>query len=954
MKKYILLATFLLVNSNCFAGFEPITVVRPNTITTNTNVMIGFDPFQNPCLRPLPNFLGQTELLELDSNNISFTITALGTDPCLNIPLDEPPYEFFNLGTFPEGIYNIQMFWVDTSTAFPIPIGEISLPVGDVITFVVSAPIVIPLLNFYSLIILGAFIMLFTFFNFKKKSKTILTLLVVMLVYSQSMSAKTFHILLSSDEGMSTPEDIVNQASTSPSPPLWLLSSFNVSSPQSVDYLVNERPFGNLQALINQSPNWSLAKLYNMLIVEYPDSVDENSILTNFDNDPNVLKSSYVDVLEFTTSVNPPLKKKIDNSTTKGIGTNFLIDLNINSAWELSEGMGYIGVIDVGLQNSHSDLRAFDNSGNYQNGNLLDGFYQIDFGSNDLNVDEQEPIDITGIPSFENCDLRDGVDDNLASSIFVGHGTHVTGIMVGKNNNFGGICKNCGISMMKYSTLSTNPNHCVLYNGQYTLLPTFPASGSINSMSTLGQLGVGTVNWSGGLPITSSNFCATDSSGSCDAKDFLLEQNVMLVGAAGNHRTKLQFPAGEVGTVAVGGLDEFGAYWNESPTNNNPLDFSDDTNCPRSNGQECGSNYSHTPINQKLDVMTQARTVFSTFYENGEWADDIACTDFQDGSVDGYGNCTGTSMSTPQVSGILQLMRSTNPLLPNGTYDPTKTDGLINVLNATASRSTSGLGVDDYFGHGLPDARLALERILGKSNGIQMKTRLTPMFNVVSTGANNNVYTPFSQVAMAFMFSNGSAYTPDASKPLVIEFTEFWYDTVNLTFPAPRAEFYVFTTNNNPFSGTKNLVSLRRMEKTVTGNRNDTYAVSTAEIESFHNDSYNYAGIEGYILPTCTPMPSCIPNGAIPLYRDEADNLNHKLVPTFTAPPTSTLLGYVYLNQDTDNDGLIDGQEIILGTNINVQDTDGDTVPDGVEYPPAGVPVSDPRTSDIIFKNGFE
>ncbi|MCF6264793.1 MAG: thrombospondin type 3 repeat-containing protein, partial [Xanthomonadales bacterium] len=60
-------------------------------------------------------------------------------------------------------------------------------------------------------------------------------------------------------------------------------------------------------------------------------------------------------------------------------------------------------------------------------------------------------------------------------------------------------------------------------------------------------------------------------------------------------------------------------------------------------------------------------------------------------------------------------------------------------------------------------------------------------------------------------------------------------------------------------------------------------------------------------------------------------------------------------NQDTDNDGLIDGQEIILGTNPNVQDTDGDGVLDGVEYPPAGVPVSDPRViSDDIFSNGFE
>jgi len=310
---------------------------------------------------------------------------------------------------------------------------------------------------------------------------------------------------------------------------------------------------------------------------------------------------------------------------------------------------------------------------------------------------------------------------------------------------------------------------------------------------------------------------------------------------------------------------------------------------------------------------------------------------------------------SPQTTAILQLMRSANPLLPNGNSDPTDLIGLRNVLNATAERSINGLGHSDFFGYGQPSARKSLEVILGQSNGVQMKTRLTPMFANVSTGANNNIYTPFPQLAVAFLVLNDAMeYLPDTTKPLVNEFSEFWYNTDTLTLSAPRAEFYVFTTNNNPFSGNKDLVPLRRMEKTVGTDRNDTYAVSTTEIESFHNNSYNYAGIEGYILPTCTPTPACIPTGSIALYRDEADNLNHKLVPTNTTPSTSTLLGYVYLNQDTDNDGLIDGQEIILGTNINSNDTDDDGILDGVEYPPAGVPFSDPRISDIIFENSFE
>lgn len=706
-----------------------------------------------------------------------------------------------------------------------------------------------------------------------------------------------------------------------------------------------------------------MARLHQMLIVFYPDSVDENTILANFANDTNIDKAAYVTDEDFTpglpvTSTTKSLNKEI--KTNQGIGTNFLSDLNINSAWDLSEGMGYIVALDLGVQTDHPDIRAFNGAGTYTGGNLLDAFFQIDFGNGDLNVDAKEPtdtcVDVSGSctnpfhASLEPCDLEDGINDDLASIGFIGHGTHVTGIMTGENNSIGGICKNCGMSMFKTSRF----DFCINYNGVNTLFPAIPDSSVANALMTAAQIGNGTINLSAGRPDLFGTFCNNDGTGMCLAVDFIKEQNVMLVAAAGNSRTVSTFPASEAGVVAVGGLSEDLKFWNESPNNGNIFDFSITTDCPRfPRLDECGSNVSQSAINRKIDVSTQARMVKSTFYFGEEWADDIGCTDFQDGVIDGYGNCTGTSMSTPQVASIMQLMRSTHPLLPNGTFDPALTTGLINILNASATHSDATIapGQNNFYGYGLPDARTALEKILGKSNGVQIKTRLTPMFNMVSTGANNNVYTPFPQIAAAFLLTNVSPYLPDVSKPLVNEFTEFWYaDT--LTFPPPRAEFYVFTTNNNPFTGVKNMTPLRRMEKTVGGNRNDTYAVSDAEIQSFHNDGYNLAGIEGYILAANQCIPTCI--GATKLYRDESDSLNHKLVPTNTAPPSSTLLGFVYLNNDTDGDGLIDGQEIILGTNINVQDTDGDTIPDGVEYPPAGVPVSDPRTSDTIFENGFE
>ncbi len=645
--------------------------------------------------------------------------------------------------------------------------------------------------------------------------------------------------------------------------------------------------------------------------------------------------------------------------------------------------MGYIGIIDTGIQVNHPDLRAFNNTGTYVGGNLLEGLYSIDFGDTDfdmngniafldVNVDELEPVPAVG--HLKACDIVDGDDTNgLTIASFVGHGTHVTGLIGAKGTQAPGICKNCGLAIMK--SFSPKLGFCVPINGNTYSVISDTFQSYINSLYILDLTGMGVINVSAGALFAGiADYCSiAPNDAECIQIKSLEERQILLVASAGNNRTSLNFPAVDSRVSAAGGSDESNLYWNEAPIAGDETNVSDDSNCPQyppgsdftlSLGDECGSNFGFPAIGaasnntHKTDVITQARNVYSIFYQGQVWNDSLpqSCSDAFDGVPnDGYGLCTGTSMSAPQTAAIFQLMRSAHPLLPNGTHDPTTLVGLRNVLNATTQRSISGFGNDDYYGYGLAKPTKALETILGKSNDIQLKTRLSPMFALNSSIANNNVYTAFPQVAVAFLLNNGASYIPDTNKPLVNEFNEFWYDTVNLTFPAPRAEFYVFTTNNNPFTGVKNMVPLRRMEKTITGNRNDTYATSDAEIQAFHNDGYNLAGIEGYILSITACIPTC--NGATKLYRDETDNMNHKLIPSNTAPPNSVLLGFVYLNNDFDNDGLIDGQEIVLGTDFNNIDSDGDGVNDGIEYPPAGVPFSDPLISDnseLIFNNGFE
>lgn len=806
------------------------------------------------------------------------------------------------------------------------------------------------------------------------------TLLFFSLVTFMNTSyAKTFHIIVSNDGGAPRPSQIVEEASISPPPPSFTLAAFNTAGPEEVRYLIKTRATGHLRTIMDNSPNWERALLQQYLIVTYPEATDVNMIQQSLDNDQFISGSYQITDQDFATlSVPYPnvdqlhLKKKPQENKVKLVNK---LGSDIQSAWELSEGMGYIGIADTGLQTDHPTLRAFDEFDDYVGGNLLGGLYQIDFAKFvgvDLNVDEQEKIPATG--SFANCDDVDGdPNDGLTYSSFVGHGTHVTGLIGAKGGLAPGICKNCGISMMKFYGAEIGSCYRQPDENDYYLLASLTADSYLSSWEILASTGMGTVNLSAGNPFLPQNTCDLNPiRAECRILKLMEDNQVLFVGAAGNDRRTLQFPASDSRPLASGGIDEVGNFWNESPNDSDYTSNSDLTNCPQrpsgwgqlENNEECGSSFSYDEVDHRTDVVTQSRNVYSIFYE-GKIHNPLyspQCSDAFDGVPnDGYGLCTGTSMSAPQTAAILQLMRSAHPLLPNGTYNPDTLIGIRNVFNAASERAANGMNHDKYFGYGEPSARKALEIILGKSNDNQLKTRLTPMFELSSVEEKNNVYTPFSQVAVAFLTrTDSSEYLSNSSQPLVTEFPEFWYNTDDLSLSVPRAAFYVFTTNNNPFiDGLKNMVPLRRMDKTIqVNNRNDTYAVSTAEIESFKADDYFYAGIEGYIFPTCLQEPGCIPANAQKLYRVvDAVNFNHTLVNlpvNDPAPEFSTKLGYVFPNVDTDGDGLIDGQERILGTSVSVQDTDGDGLLDGVEYPPAGVPFSDPRISDIIFEDGFE
>lgn len=137
--------------------------------------------------------------------------------------------------------------------------------------------------------------------------------------------------------------------------------------------------------LITASPDWSKSRFYPYLVVTYDESVDVPQVTSSFSSDIFVVRSGYVGDLDFRASSVSGSPKATGQNINRG---GVQVDLGMSAAWELSEGMGYIGAIDLGLQYDHPNLITFDNAGNYFGGNILDDFYQIDFAV--CNVQEEK------------------------------------------------------------------------------------------------------------------------------------------------------------------------------------------------------------------------------------------------------------------------------------------------------------------------------------------------------------------------------------------------------------------------------------------------------------------------------------------------------------------------------------------------------------------------------------
>ena len=810
-------------------------------------------------------------------------------------------------------------------------------------------------------------------------------------------SRKRLFVLLSAAPGAPSIAQVVgtNFASGAPRP----LTGLNVESPIRAHALLPFRAKGDFLTYLQSYPNTARAKLERTVVIEYPLSSNLVNARTALEADQYVLAASNAVAPEaaspgdsLTTAKGGVLSKDAANQYHLGA-------LNIPQLRTHAGGWSLLGFLDSGIRIEHPDLRSFSGpnsqSGTYLGGGYLPGF-AFDFGSLpdfiDTNVDEADLV-----PNFPagqvGCDPN---GDGLMEPLSAGHGTHLAGVAAGNllgPDGVEGVCAHCSFAVIKttYHECDTNSVGGFQVYTQFGAVPTVP------SFEALAANGVQVISMSFGLPVQPVNFFCTFNNNQnandplCLMLQFAKDNDVAISASAGNFRREVFFPGNDARVDSAGGLDEALNFWDESP--GIPVNT---TNCRYSPSEaECGSNYSQgTAGVPRQDFVTPARTVRASIYPGKNWNTDTGCGDSYGGGspTDGVGVCTGTSMSAPQLAGLLGVLRSINPLVPAGDPENLSVNGLRNVMAATTDRALSSLGWDPRFGYGRPNAAEAAKRMLGSIRGWTAWNRVTPLFGLYSTGASDYAMVASPQAATTLVRYSAASYNATAgiAGHSINGYPSFPFES-GTPAPAARARAYILSTEFSRQPSDPPLTALFLLDRTRNwplgctpfappcnvNNRDFILLTSEADLSFAVGASYRFLGRQGYVYSRCEAEPGCIPLGAEKLYLQcntseddcaaflERDRANFEAAGYVGLAPFSSnvVLGYAYPSIDSDGDGLVDGMEYVIGTNPFAADSDGDGLSDAIEYPQAGVPVSDPCSGpnitclvpeSMIFNDGFE
>jgi subtilisin family serine protease len=521
--------------------------------------------------------------------------------------------------------------------------------------------------------------------------------------------------------------------------------------------------------------------------------------------------------------------------------------LGLSGAWAKVAGTSYTAVLDNGIQvhglpsspGTHPDLAANYRAQFSRNFDLNNGPNGAPNTSGNL---DEEPYSIAG------------------TSNIAGHGSHTAGILAARGNNgigVAGTCLACSLMVGRVSTWWAPGSN---------LIPSEPAF--IDGMTWMANAGAQAVSSS--FRFESSCTYPGDPLTACAALDAAAAHDVVVVAAAGNGRIGvLDFPASYPGVIPVGGV-EYDAggvrFWDGSGS--------------------FGSSWS--PTGEMF--VAPAKDVLSTVYSGTDWRASIGCGDSFPPSFEfGYGTCTGTSMATPFVAGIVALVRSAQPTLSAGQVRSILTSNTITCVGSLSTRC----------GYGMPDAAKAVTAALG---GPAAVNRLTPLFSFYSSDRQDHFYSVVPQMGAAAILGTLLPFSYTDAQfgygsigPLVSGYSAFpGVPPCEFSPPCPRyprALVSVLTTSKNPIVGGADLVPLYRLSWACPGPDNPlcpnhqhvSHVYSTNVIgENWLSVEYRIDGIEGYVFPKSAPRPPDAVKLCRKYYQEDA---NHVLVDDYVLFP---------------------------------------------------------------------
>lgn len=310
-------------------------------------------------------------------------------------------------------------------------------------------------------------------------------------------------------------------------------------------------------------------------------------------------------------------------------------------------------------------------------GRLVAGY---DFIANKTNANDGNGIDANAYDP--------GDSPNTGSHSY--HGTHVAGTIAASSNNgkgVSGVAWNAKIMPLRVLGVDGGTDYDI---GQAVRF----AAGLSNDSGTVPAKRADVINLSlGGAGSSSSSQLVFNEARAA---------GVIVVAAAGNESTsEASYPAAYNGVVSVSAVD----------TQKKLAPY---------------SNYGST-IDVAAPGGDTSRDRDGDGFSDGIWSTLATGDSKNENLAFNYDNYQGTSMATPHVAGVVALMRSLYPQLTPAQFDTLLGNGQI-------SNDIGNTGRDNSFGHGLINARLAVEAAQNLAGGGELV--INPVLNASPSGLN--------------------------------------------------------------------------------------------------------------------------------------------------------------------------------------------------------------------------